>query len=151
MLHPLQQPHLHRETGALQGGVGHLLHQRRQHLHRVTGEEHVVGPIDEGEVEIDQVVGHVLEEAHRRRRVAEYDRLDHMSPVGVLGGDDVLNHGVLDSGRGEVMGVERLVDDRGVGTLPERVHQGGRDVAGTRPQADPLRGQTAVSRSTRAS
>ena len=75
-------------------------------------------------------------------------------PVGESIGDDGIATGV-DEARGlEVVSVERLVPDGGVGTVFPRSHHRGGDVAGPRPHGEPdthLRGaDSAQSRAMRA-
>src|SRR5690606_41499152 len=58
------------------------------------------------------------------------------SAVVVLSGEHFVSAGMFDPGGGQIVGVQRLVHDCGVGSLAERVHECRRDVPRARPQRD---------------
>src|ERR671920_321771 len=81
---------------------------------------HVLPEVDLGQ----HVVGHVLLVADRRagREGLLGQRADDGPPVRRLAGEDVVASGVVEARRREVVGVERLVDDDGVGAVLPRAH-----------------------------
>src|SRR3990170_2712855 len=81
-------------------------------------------------------MAHVLYEQDRRGTLSQDHIADDTLAVGVLVGEDVIPTGMDDAASAEVVGVERFIDHGGVRPLAERVHHGGRDVAGARPQGD---------------
>ena len=94
---------------------------------------------EEGAVELDQVVRHLLEEDHRPVARPE-DHLAHDAlAVLVQAAQHVVAAGMVGARDPQVVRVERLVDDARVGALRERVHQRGRDVARPRPEVDAQR------------
>jgi hypothetical protein len=107
-----------------------------QHLGRVPGQQDVREPAEKPPVETFEVVGHVLEEVDGALARPEQHLPDHPLAVGVHGRQHLVVAGMLGPCDLEVVAVERLVHDHGVGPLPERVHKSRRDVARPRPYAE---------------
>ena len=60
-----QEIALHRQSGVAERRLGDLVDQGAQHLRRFADEEDVGGPHEEGAVELEEVVGHLLHEQDR--------------------------------------------------------------------------------------
>jgi hypothetical protein len=82
------------------------------------------------------VVRHVLKEVDGPLARAKEGLPDHRLAVALHGAKNVGLAGVDRVGDGQVVAIQRLVEDYGVGALAERVHQGGRDVARPGPHAE---------------
>ncbi len=98
-------------------------------MSRVSGQEHVRQWIHDADLEANEVVGHVLEETNGGCAFAHEHVGNDAGSIGVLCGQDVVASRVVQTRDGEVVRIQRFVYHGGVGPLPERVHQGRRDVA----------------------
>jgi hypothetical protein len=66
--------------------------------------------------------------------ISEHDLPDHPVAVAVHGFDHSLVAGIFDSDEAQIVPMERFVDDPSIRPLGEGIHQGGRDVAWSRPE-----------------
>ncbi len=132
-LDPVEDRHLHREPGGLDSRIRDIGLQGREHAGRMAGEEDVGERVEEPEVEVDEVVCHVLGEPDRPVTVGGEHGVDHPPRVGLHRFEHVVPSGVVQPGVRQVVAVQRLVDHLGVRSLPERVHERRRQVARSRP------------------
>ena len=109
-----------------------------QHIQRVTGQEDVGGFGEEAQIEVGQVMRHVLEKRHRPGLVAQKQVAHHRVAVLLHARDHLLGAGMVGARRrpGQVMGIERLVVDYRVIPLGEGIHQRRGNVARPAPQAN---------------
>jgi hypothetical protein len=131
--------------GAFQPGIGqlcvrHLDRQRRQHFARVADQNQIGRVREKTEIQIDEVVRHVLEEqAVCRVGPLGGEQIPHDGiTILVHHGEDLVAARVVCAGDAQVVAVKRLVEDTHIVALRKAVHQGGRDVARSRPEANRL-------------
>ena len=86
----VEQFDLHLEAGVGERGVVESDRQRGQHLGGLAYEQDVAALAEEGPVQVDDVVGHLLEEHDGSVVGAEHDLRHHLLPVGVPGGEHLV-------------------------------------------------------------
>ena len=129
------------QAGIREARVRVGLEERGHHLVRLADQERVGESVEPVATDHrQQVVRHVLlvPERPAARDRAGQGRGD-ASPVGIVRREDFRAAGMGDARDLQVVRIERLVADEGVGPAAERAQHGGRDVARAGPHGDPLR------------
>ena len=115
-----------------------------EHLFRVTDEEDIDGLLEESEIYLDEMVRHLFHEQHRFVAGTEDDITDHCRCVCCHRCKDFSGRRMCAIGSMspvfcmEIVCVEWFVNDARIAALCEGVHEGGGDVPGARPEADPF-------------
>ena len=136
-----KQPQLLRKTQILGGRIRDDLRERDDDPRRIAHEKGMGQAFDPAGHQVlharQEVVAHVLlvpdapAAGHGPDQASRNGRR-----IRLVRREDLLASRMIDAGRLQVVGIERLVAHRGVGTTPEGTHEGRREVARSRPHRD---------------
>lgn len=115
---------LQRETCVPEIGIWNLVHERGKHFDRISDQESVRRPLEKRQIQIYQMMRHLLYEENGSIRDAEDDVTYDVVTSTILSGHYLVTTRMPGSGDPQVMTVQRLVDDPGIGSLRKGVHQG---------------------------
>ena len=113
----------------------HLRRITRQHIHRITRQQHVNRLGKETQIKVHQMMRHVLEENHGLVEVAEDQIAHHFFAVVLHRGDHFLSAGVIFPRRRlrKIVCVQRLIENFAISSLRKGIHQRGGHIARAAP------------------